>query len=527
MLSDAQIVEVKQRATAGLMTLPGVTMVAVGGKWVDGVPTGVPAIIVFVRKKKPLADLAPDEVIPAAIEGVPTDVMICGDLVPATAVPGRLPNVNDPEEGDDKTRRPLVGGARVAVHTENSMPFEAPGTLCCFVRHRADPKLYYLLTNNHVVSPPGFPRASRGDTKFGQPTGGDSSSKCCSDIVGVFAGGSGGPDDPDRDEALVQLNPGIQFTPEILDIGPIRGIRTLTPAEIASGTYPVRKRGARTYLTGGVIVAISGTHASGENVLVVLGNKDPSGAQAPFIYTGDSGAALVSDANEILGMLSHFDPDPPWVATAYAIDKVLERLATEDHAAVEVVIQATGPAPTITVPGATMVAAPPELAGYRTATPADAPASATGVATKADAKPVAPTPTPLAPIPLIPHNAAVSFRSDLERTRLGNLLLRLWTRHREELVGLVNGNRRVAVAWHRSGGSALVQTVLTAGHRPDFRIPATLNGVPLAECVDRLQEVFGRFGSSHLRADLTRARSVLPDVSGLSYGQFIDALDAG
>jgi hypothetical protein len=45
----------------------------------------------------------------------------------------------------------------------------------------------------------------------------------------------------------------------------------------------------------------------------------------------------------------------------------------------------------------------------------------------------------------------------------------------------------------------------------------------LAACLDRIHEVFAPFGSAALRADLDRARAALPDLSGLTYPQIIDA----
>jgi hypothetical protein len=57
------------------LAIPGVHSVAIGGKKVGGKATADTAIAVFVEKKRPASELKPDEVIPAEIEGVKTDVI--------------------------------------------------------------------------------------------------------------------------------------------------------------------------------------------------------------------------------------------------------------------------------------------------------------------------------------------------------------------------------------------------------------------------------------------------------------------
>jgi len=47
----------------------------IGTKQKGGVDTGIPAIVIYVKKKQPCAELAPSECIPTEIEGVPTDVV--------------------------------------------------------------------------------------------------------------------------------------------------------------------------------------------------------------------------------------------------------------------------------------------------------------------------------------------------------------------------------------------------------------------------------------------------------------------
>jgi hypothetical protein len=59
---------------------------AVGTKFKDGKDTGVPAIVVYVSRKVPAVELAPEHMVPDQIEGVPTDVV---ELAPKTWTAGR------------------------------------------------------------------------------------------------------------------------------------------------------------------------------------------------------------------------------------------------------------------------------------------------------------------------------------------------------------------------------------------------------------------------------------------------------
>jgi hypothetical protein len=145
--SDEELFAIKDRAVEQLFRIPGVPAVGLGGRIRDGRPTGETVLKVFVSEKKPLADLGPDAVVPGESEGVPTDVVVMGDLEPdVDPVPGRVePSV---EMLDDTRRRPLVGGAQLQVDLVGS----GLGTLGCFVVEKNDETKAYALTNSDVIS---------------------------------------------------------------------------------------------------------------------------------------------------------------------------------------------------------------------------------------------------------------------------------------------------------------------------------------------------------------------------------------
>lgn len=75
-----------------LRKMPNVLNVGVGIKYTDKKDTGKLAIVVYVSKKKPLASLSPQEIIPKELEGVITDVieLSSNDFVLGDTAPSRL-----------------------------------------------------------------------------------------------------------------------------------------------------------------------------------------------------------------------------------------------------------------------------------------------------------------------------------------------------------------------------------------------------------------------------------------------------
>lgn len=82
--------EVQTNHNDDLLAKQGVQGTAIGEKWVDGKPTGKPAILVFVQKKHPadsiiskhvLTKFSESDLIPPEIDGVQTDVIEVGRIV--------------------------------------------------------------------------------------------------------------------------------------------------------------------------------------------------------------------------------------------------------------------------------------------------------------------------------------------------------------------------------------------------------------------------------------------------------------
>jgi len=148
-----RVARVKREVTERLLALPGVNLVAIGGKETGGRPTGELVVQVWVDEKLPLSEIPPEQRIPEEIDGVKTDVYVGGRKV-LLAADGAFVRSDDT---DGKRYRPSVpGGSRIKA--ENA---SGKGTMGCILHDPADVEIAYGLTNHHVIQPPGDPARPR------------------------------------------------------------------------------------------------------------------------------------------------------------------------------------------------------------------------------------------------------------------------------------------------------------------------------------------------------------------------------
>lgn len=124
---------IKESLENNLITMPSVNGIGVGMKWVDGVPTDTPAILVFVQKKLPESNVvsmySASEIIPPIIDGVPTDVIEVGDIV---------------KQNLRSRARPIQPGYSIGQKGVTA------GTIGgFFIDRKGDP---VVLSNNHVLA---------------------------------------------------------------------------------------------------------------------------------------------------------------------------------------------------------------------------------------------------------------------------------------------------------------------------------------------------------------------------------------
>jgi len=76
----SQLLNIKSRYESELLRKPNVVGVGVGLRRCKGRLTDQPAIVVSVSQKQPREELAPDEMIPNELDGMPVDVQAVGRL---------------------------------------------------------------------------------------------------------------------------------------------------------------------------------------------------------------------------------------------------------------------------------------------------------------------------------------------------------------------------------------------------------------------------------------------------------------
>ncbi len=108
------------------------------------------------------------------------------------------------------------------------------------------------------------------------------------------------------------------------------------------------------------------------------------------------------------------------------------------------------------------------------------------------------------------HDLVLSFPA-------GHAWAALVSRHVDEVLRLIETNRRVATVWHRNGGPALVRAVMSIGEQPSaMTIPFTLDGEPLAPRLGRILTNWRRYGSPALVSDIDRYHAAVLSLPGRS-----------
>jgi hypothetical protein len=488
-MAEPDYMEIKERAATRLLALPGVHAVGVGAKQVDGKRTEDVAIAVFVEHKRPLNEVPADERIPDEIEGVKTDVIEMP--VPQTIqVPGQLFGA---KREDTKKYRPIRGG------TQCQREGHGFGTFGCLFTIPSDPKTIIAATNHHVIYTNCSDKANK--EQVGQADGSTSSSHCCEDIVGTVLAAVC---DTEVDIALVKLNGGEEWLAEVQEVGPVGATHFVEPAEAnPPNTYPVQKRGRTSSRTGGVIThtGTSGTvnkpggglHRSYTNGMVIQPNPDPAspGTMVDFALPGDSGSALLNEGGDVVGIVfaaNFATKTTNGNAFAFPIKDLIDKFAEKLPA--------------------------PERLEIRVAT-AEKAGDVHTVAMTADEQ--------QAPAPITTAEA-LRLERELRTTEQGSWYADLYHRHAGELSDLVHSNRRVTVAWHRSGAAELMQWLIRAFSRPETRIPDEIQGRPIRTCLEELAAAIKRAGSAALEADARTVLPTLPDIAGLSHSEIVERL---
>ncbi len=295
----AAIRPVKERVEDALIAQPGVVAVDIGHKVSKGVSTGELSIVVYVDKKKSKSALPKDQVIPAEIDGIKTDVKeLTIELQPAR-------ELADGSAFVDATVYPtLTGGISMgpvrSIHLDppdvaTSGQYVFSGTLGALVRDRASGATM-ALTNFHVACLNNSWTAGDRMVQPSIPDGGGSAVQ-----FGSLARGSL---TDQVDAAVITLDAGRTWEPTIRDIGNVAGPATAIVGE------PVRKRGRTTELTFGGIASTDFTanvNYGGTIGMRTLKHQlriNTDVTKSPrFSDHGDSGSMVVNASRHVVGLL--------------------------------------------------------------------------------------------------------------------------------------------------------------------------------------------------------------------------------
>jgi hypothetical protein len=517
--------EVKAAREQELFRIPGVHAVSVQPKTVKGRRTTEFAIVVFVARKKPAAELHLGEVVPPVLEGVKTDVVESAPLI-VSAGGGVLT--------DDNHYAHLLGGAKIVSDGMSDLVAGAHlgpvsiqhfvGTAGCVAISQdpavTDPsKKFVALTCAHVLLE--VVRTTTHDSNaVGQP---DTSSLCCKScdhtightdhdvlLTGFDPNTNPQPPPVTIDAGFVTLDPEIEWAAEVIASGrgdsitteQIAGAHQVGPEEALfnmatdppTPIYAVHKRGVRTEDTKGWLlsintsgpvqyVSIDGTirkQLMFTNQLEIVTQDDAKF----FCLEADSGAAILNSSRQVIGLLFAGPVDektqPPTIhVAANPIGDVQTKL--------KVLV-----ADSTTYPGVQTVPKP-------------------GVAAHAFAK----LPADRATL----RQRMETARAELGGTELGGQLDTALHRHFGEIRRLVNLNKRAAAVWRRIRGPAWISEVLNCLLDRGRQFPVELEGRTLSDCFDQLAVVLRRYGSSGLLDDLATYGPELCAIAGRSYDE--------
>ena len=320
------------------------------------------------------------------------------------------------------------------------------GTLGCFARRDSDGAIV-MLSNHHVL----FSGGAAVGAKVGQPDHDESCCCTCNEIGEVVAG------DEALDCAIAKLNNGVPFVTKIRKIRRADGTVELTGniagTGVAIASDEVWKVGARTGLTRGIV-----EQTIPELVIRTI---------APFqrmAYYGDSGSVVVDIAGDVVGLLYAIDQDAPVTkGIAKNIGEVVSQLG--------ITILTTDP----TQPFDVLEDGDETEAGIRALRGSDF------------------------------EEVGVRLRA----SEAGRHALRLFERHRGEVLHLVNTCRPVTIAWHRGEGPTYQAALARCAKEPAYRSPESVEGVHREDAARRLLDALEAQASPGMADALRGHRELL------------------
>lgn len=543
-----KLLKLQKEVEEELRKIPGVVSVGIGFKVVGGQRTEDITFRVYVREKKNKKDISPGEIIPAKIKGIQTDVIqyVGGELLVDTSeerpLKGGIQIQNDAKHSGAGTlgcfARRRSDGKTVLLSNHHVLFSDGAEVgdevgqpdvdCCCCCKCNIIGKIVAGVNGN---------TDARADCAIAEITCDNIGEFVISNTIKALRTDPGG-------------NP--------IDVR-IRGVAQRVsigdPPRIAVGDR-VFKRGRTTEATSGIVddinfpITCSGI-AYNTQILIL-----PAPGVANFAEGGDSGSILLNEDDEVVGLVfcrpfqaDGVTPTPNGVANH--IEHVLNALNIDIFSSPIAVIAAStlsGPALLLvdfdasgssdtdgtiinyawdfgefdifgkreTATGVTTSHLFVEAGTYTvTLTVTDN----NGLSSRATVEiEVTPGPAAAAIAPSSRIRSLQDFETEQQKSPLiatfeklrerfekietGRKVLALVNEHREEVVRLVNNDRRVMVTWQRKQGPAFLAAFMKSGQDPEYKIPKEINGVSLGNLLQNMAVVLEEHGSAELSAVL-------------------------
>jgi hypothetical protein len=517
MASQEDLQQRYQEAKAELMKIPGVLWVGYGTKERNGNLTNESALRVYVGEKRAPTDLAPEQMIPAQVSGLITDVLQIETSLPLASCQ------------DLSLNESVIGGITIsnlksmkqalASGGSSSSSSDRFGTVGCVVVINAETSKdrFAMLTNRHVlvdnggsvkdpvyllqlriggdgkpkpVKKPSTPGTTSDIEKFE-----DFNTKEVATIINLgtesnhpfnYPGETPPAGQPPPqfylDCAIAKIktdfsswcdtNKGTDVENNIkaLNIGGNNSLQRMGRIKLGDNGKKVFKVGRTTGRTVGEIVDPLGAlgtpgNITHHNIIIIRATEPNCDGELRFSDEGDSGSVIVTEQREVVGLLfgdnsidGNGNPRPIADLRAHA---------SHIH----------------------------PVCAFLDVTPLTTEQNTVGS--------LSPSPS---------RSLAVSFEQPLAgplRERLsvsarGTEFFELLEKHRPELVHLINHVRPVLVTWHRSKGAEYLSHFINSYRDPDYLIPPQIEDISLKMSLARMVEALRAHGSPGLIETINR-----------------------
>jgi hypothetical protein len=549
------------RARKAFEKIDGAVSIGFAQKHTAGSYRDLLAIAVFVREKKTMGLLAPEQRIPNDFEGLPTDVRVIqsGDRLVCN---------------NSTTYDTIQGGIQIVPAIKIIGPEFSKGTLGCIVRKRGDTgrENVYLLTCKHVLYSGGAKKDDYVYHPFAPPphgqTGGGTSNPLGQIQELAYEKSVLWSASPDQNPFLYHLDCAtaqlhldskcgnstctkdtLHYAPTIIDLNlgtddpgttqhenlMIADVRNADNDSSIIGKR-VYKVGRATGKTAGIVRSVASTVQTPSDpndstsplvdapllIEIDYDTSSPDGStncigNARFAEGGDSGSVVLDENRNIIGLIAigptkaseQLPPPKKWPAWACHIVPVLDLLG--------ICVPTSGG----TSHGSTLATDGSGLTrGPRSVPVAGSPpgfdfSGATIVAPGLHAE---------HDLPVITgeqRSRMLLFRDAMCSTAKGRELHDSFVHVRRELGYLVRNSRPVKVVWHRTHGPAFFAHILNHLKGDEESVPLEIGGVSRAEFLTRMGTVLEARGSNPVREAIRLWRSELLEI--LSTATDVDA----